>query len=164
MATQRRELKDQIDQINRDPRRGDGHSKPMSTIRVDRVCIAALGKQGFRLESVHAPGDIRAETGFDFDAPAEVPVTKSPSKEELQALRGPVAKLVASVTSAATKQPNGIGSSRPYRASATTERRRNVGAACMASSSMPEKDSVWRCAAWGRDRTRCPPEPDGGLD
>src|SRR5258706_10782191 len=52
-------------------------------------------KQRFRLESVHEEGDIRAETGFDFDAPGEVPVTKGPSKEELQLLRGPVAKLVA---------------------------------------------------------------------
>jgi glutaconate CoA-transferase subunit B len=49
----------------------------------------------FRLESVHEKGDIRAETGLDFDSPDEVPVTKSPSKEELQLLRGPVAKLVA---------------------------------------------------------------------
>jgi cyanophycin synthetase len=45
-----------IDNLNRDPRRGDGHSMPMSTIRIDRVCIAALGKQGFRLESVPPEG------------------------------------------------------------------------------------------------------------
>jgi glutaconate CoA-transferase subunit B len=52
-------------------------------------------KKRFRLESVHEKGDIHAETGFDFDSPDEVPVTKSPSKEELQLLRGPVAKLIA---------------------------------------------------------------------
>jgi glutaconate CoA-transferase subunit B len=52
-------------------------------------------RKRFRLESVHEEGDIRADTGFDFDAPTEVPVTKGPSKEELQLLRGPVAKLVA---------------------------------------------------------------------
>ena len=49
----------------------------------------------FRLESVHERFDVRAETGFEFDAPAEVPLTPPPSEEELKALRGPVAKLVA---------------------------------------------------------------------
>ncbi|SHK28308.1 glutaconate CoA-transferase subunit B [Roseomonas rosea] len=47
----------------------------------------------FTLESTH-PGEnlatIRAETGFDFDAPAEVPVTPDPSPEELALLRGAV--------------------------------------------------------------------------
>jgi glutaconate CoA-transferase subunit B len=52
-------------------------------------------KKRFRLESVHEKGDIRPDTGFDFDAPEEVPVTRGPTKEELQLLRGPVAKLVA---------------------------------------------------------------------
>ena len=52
-------------------------------------------KKRFRLESVHEQGDIRAETGFDFDAPGEIPLTPRPSGEELQLLRGPVAKLVA---------------------------------------------------------------------
>jgi glutaconate CoA-transferase subunit B len=49
----------------------------------------------FRLESVHERFDVRAETGFDFDAPADVPLTPPPSEEELKLLRGPVAKLVA---------------------------------------------------------------------
>jgi glutaconate CoA-transferase, subunit B len=48
----------------------------------------------FRLESVHEKFDVRAETGFDFDAPADVPLTPPPSEEELRLLRGPVAKLV----------------------------------------------------------------------
>ena len=51
-------------------------------------------KKRFRLESVHEKGDIRAETGFDFDAPGEVPLTAGPSREQLQLLRGPVAKRV----------------------------------------------------------------------
>jgi glutaconate CoA-transferase subunit B len=50
---------------------------------------------GFRLESVHEKFDVRAETGFDFDAPSDVPLTPPPSQEELKLLRGPVAKLVA---------------------------------------------------------------------
>ena len=49
----------------------------------------------FRLESVHERFDVRAETGFDFDAPADTPLTPPPSEEELVLLRGPVAKLVA---------------------------------------------------------------------
>jgi len=49
----------------------------------------------FRLESVHEKFDVRAETGFDFDAPSDVPLTPPPSGDELKLLRGPVAKLVA---------------------------------------------------------------------
>jgi len=49
----------------------------------------------FRLESTHEKGDIRPETGFDFDAPADVPLTPPPSAEDLDLLRGPVARLVA---------------------------------------------------------------------
>ena len=52
-------------------------------------------KKRFRLESVHEPGDIRAETGFDFDAPKQIPLTPGPSKQELEFLRGPAAKLLA---------------------------------------------------------------------
>ena len=44
----------------------------------------------FRLESVHEPFDVRANTGFDFDGPAEVPLTVRPTDEELALLRGPV--------------------------------------------------------------------------
>ena len=49
----------------------------------------------FRLESMHEKFDVRAETGFDFDAPTDVPLTPPPTEEELRLLRGPVAKLVA---------------------------------------------------------------------
>jgi glutaconate CoA-transferase subunit B len=52
-------------------------------------------KGRFRLESVHEEFDVRAETGFDFDAPQQAPLTPAPSEGELQLLRGPVAKLVA---------------------------------------------------------------------
>ena len=52
-------------------------------------------KRRFRLESVHEPGDIRAATGFSFDAPAQVPLTPSPSADDLAVLRGPVAQLIA---------------------------------------------------------------------
>ena len=49
----------------------------------------------FRLESVHERFDVHAETGFDFDAPPDAPLTPPPTEEELRLLRGPVAKLVA---------------------------------------------------------------------
>jgi glutaconate CoA-transferase subunit B len=52
-------------------------------------------KRRFRLESVHEAGDIRAETGFEYDSPAEVGVTPPPSAEDLALLRGPVAKAIA---------------------------------------------------------------------
>lgn len=52
-------------------------------------------KRRFRLESVHEKFDVRAETGFDFDASTDVPLTPPPSDEELKLLRGPVAKLMA---------------------------------------------------------------------
>jgi len=47
----------------------------------------------FTLASVH-PGEtaesVRAATGFDYDEPAEVPVTQDPTATELALLRGPV--------------------------------------------------------------------------
>lgn len=52
-------------------------------------------RRRFRLESRHEPVDIAAITGFEFDAPQQVPVTPPPSARELELLRGPVARLVA---------------------------------------------------------------------
>ena len=52
-------------------------------------------KRRFRLESVHDGGDVRSETGFDYDAPQAVPRTPPPSDEDLRLLRGPVAKEMA---------------------------------------------------------------------
>jgi glutaconate CoA-transferase subunit B len=52
----------------------------------------------FRLESVH-PGesaeDVRENTGFDYDAPQQTPVTPLPTVDELENLRGPVAREIA---------------------------------------------------------------------
>jgi glutaconate CoA-transferase subunit B len=48
-------------------------------------------KRRFRLESLHAPGDIRSETGFSYDSAGTVPTTAPPTEEELALLRGPVA-------------------------------------------------------------------------
>ncbi len=52
----------------------------------------------FRLVSVH-PGhdldEVIANTGFDFDRPAEVPETPPPDAETLALIRGPVAREIA---------------------------------------------------------------------
>ena len=47
----------------------------------------------FSLESLHpgeTVGSVREATGFDFDAPDQVPATPDPTAEELALLRGPV--------------------------------------------------------------------------
>ncbi|MGH8667893.1 MAG: hypothetical protein ACREUH_01560, partial [Burkholderiales bacterium] len=49
----------------------------------------------FRLESLHDGEDVRAQTGFDYDAPPLVPRTPGPSAEDLALLRGPVARQMA---------------------------------------------------------------------
>jgi glutaconate CoA-transferase subunit B len=51
-------------------------------------------RRRFRLESQHEAGEIRAETGFDFDAAAQIRLTPAPTAEELALLRGPVAKAI----------------------------------------------------------------------
>jgi glutaconate CoA-transferase subunit B len=51
--------------------------------------------QRFRLESTHEPGDIRGETGFDYDAPPQVPITAKPSEQDLALLRSSVAGRIA---------------------------------------------------------------------
>ena len=56
----------------------------------------AVGR--FTLESVH-PGhdadEVRAETGFDYDQPANIAMTEAPSPEMLKAIHGPVRHLIA---------------------------------------------------------------------
>ncbi len=55
-------------------------------------------KRRFRLDSVH-PGssaeDVRASTGFEYDVPGQVVQTPVPSETEINALRGPVAEVIA---------------------------------------------------------------------
>ena len=55
-------------------------------------------KKRFLLESVHpgsSAGDVRANTGFEYDAADGVLETPAPTEAELQLLRGPVAKVIA---------------------------------------------------------------------
>ena len=55
-------------------------------------------KRRFRLDSLH-PGvtaeEVRAATGFDYDAPTKLPTTPVPTAQELALLRGPVAAEIA---------------------------------------------------------------------
>jgi glutaconate CoA-transferase subunit B len=50
------------------------------------------GRRRWLLESLHDGEDVRAQTGFDYDAPPAVPRTPAPSAEDLALLRGPVAR------------------------------------------------------------------------
>ncbi|MCZ6664462.1 MAG: CoA synthetase [Gammaproteobacteria bacterium] len=56
------------------------------------------GRRRFRLASVH-PGhtvdEVRDETGFDFDCPADVPETPAPDAATLGLIRGDVARAIA---------------------------------------------------------------------
>jgi glutaconate CoA-transferase subunit B len=52
-------------------------------------------RRRFRLESLHEDEDVRGQTGFDYDAPSQIPRTALPAKEDLELLRGPVAKEMA---------------------------------------------------------------------
>jgi glutaconate CoA-transferase subunit B len=65
-------------------------------------------RRRFRLESVHERFDVRAETGFDFDAPDEVPLTPPPTGEEILLLRTKVSKQLAADYPDFTKRVWGI--------------------------------------------------------
>jgi glutaconate CoA-transferase, subunit B len=76
---------------------------------VTSLCVFAFDRRAkrFALQSTH-PGvtaaHVRAATGFDYDAPAHVPVTPLPDAATLAALRGPIATLVASTYPAFAKK------------------------------------------------------------
>jgi glutaconate CoA-transferase, subunit B len=52
-------------------------------------------RRRFRLESLHQDEDVREHTGFDYDAADPVARTAPPSPQDLELLRGPVAKEMA---------------------------------------------------------------------
>jgi len=69
-----------------------GTAQALVTGRCVFTFSAAAGR--FSLASLHAGetlASVRAATGFDYDAPAEVPATPEPTQAELALLRGPVA-------------------------------------------------------------------------
>lgn len=67
---------------------------------VTNLCLFRFDRERrrFRLESVH-PGhsleEVRDNTGFDFDAPDQVPTTPAPDADTLHALRGTIAARIA---------------------------------------------------------------------
>lgn len=49
-------VRELVEQINHDPRRGDGHATPLTRIRLDAIAIARLGLQGLTADSVPDAG------------------------------------------------------------------------------------------------------------
>ncbi|MGV3652619.1 MAG: cyanophycin synthetase [Noviherbaspirillum sp.] len=47
-----RTVRELVEQVNRDPRRGDGHATPLSRIRLDEIAINRLAQQGLDADSV----------------------------------------------------------------------------------------------------------------
>ena len=47
-----------IEQTNRDPRRGEGHDNILTRLRIDRISIGRLERQGYALDSVLKEGEI----------------------------------------------------------------------------------------------------------
>jgi cyanophycin synthetase len=45
-----------IEQVNRDPLRGDGHATSLTKIRVDHIALQTLAKQGYTVESIPPKG------------------------------------------------------------------------------------------------------------
>ncbi len=45
-----------IEQVNRDPRRGDGHATSLTKIRLDELALATLAKQGYAAHSIPPKG------------------------------------------------------------------------------------------------------------
>jgi cyanophycin synthetase len=45
-----------VEQVNRDPLRGDGHATSLTKIRLDQIAVATLARQGLAIDSVPAKG------------------------------------------------------------------------------------------------------------
>jgi cyanophycin synthetase len=51
-----RSVKQLVDRVNADPRRGDGHATPLTRIRFDDIALAHLERQGLTVDSVPIKG------------------------------------------------------------------------------------------------------------
>jgi cyanophycin synthetase len=51
-----RSVRGLIDEVNRDPRRGDGHATPLTRIRLDAIALARLASQGLNADTVPPRG------------------------------------------------------------------------------------------------------------
>ena len=52
----RQTVRQLVDQVNRDPRRGSGHATSLTKIRFDDIALAALEKQGYDAEAIPPKG------------------------------------------------------------------------------------------------------------
>jgi cyanophycin synthetase len=53
----KRTIRQLVDQVNTDPRRGDGHATPLTRIRLDDIALARLATQQYTPDSVPARGE-----------------------------------------------------------------------------------------------------------
>ncbi len=51
-----RSIRELVDELNRDPRRGEGHGTSLTKVRLDEIALATLAKQGYTPESVPTRG------------------------------------------------------------------------------------------------------------
>ncbi|MFZ6760972.1 cyanophycin synthetase [Undibacterium sp. Ji50W] len=49
-------VRELVEQVNKDPRRGSGHSTSLTKIRFDDIALASLAKQGFEADSIPPKG------------------------------------------------------------------------------------------------------------
>ena len=80
-------------------------------------CVFAFDKASarFRLQSLHpgvAAADVRAATGFDYDAPAQAPETPLPDAKTLSLLRTDIARRVAETYPGFARKLWNVGSPR----------------------------------------------------
>lgn len=99
----RRTLVERVDFISAPGHSPPGVHRPGGPVAlITNLCLFDFdrARARFALRSIH-PGhtleEVRDLTGFDFDAPARVPVTPGPDAAALAALRGPVATQVADI-------------------------------------------------------------------
>jgi glutaconate CoA-transferase subunit B len=110
----RRTLVEQVDFVSAPGTSAPGVYRPGGPVGLlTNLCLfdfdRARGR--FALRSVH-PGhsleEVRDQTGFDFDAPVQVPVTPGPDAQRLELLRGTVARQIAGVYPAFAGQVFGV--------------------------------------------------------
>jgi glutaconate CoA-transferase subunit B len=110
----RRTLVEKVDFISAAGTSPAGEHRPGGPFAlVTGLCVLAFDKAAarFRLASLH-PGvgsaDVREATGFDYDAPAAVPVTAPLEPDRLALLRGEVARQVAETYPAFARKVWGV--------------------------------------------------------
>ncbi|SHI64424.1 cyanophycin synthetase [Desulfofundulus thermosubterraneus] len=54
----RRTVRELVEEVNRDPRRGEGHGRPLSKIPLDAVAVACLDRQGLTPRDVPGKGQV----------------------------------------------------------------------------------------------------------